>query len=289
MASIVPAGNAAAPIQLNPYISEVPEKNANQLRCKALALNTLAVITTIAIVAIVGAVLAVSLGLGALTGTLPFILVGLAIATPFLAMGASKLKSMANEYSENHFIEKGVADELKLIANWKTAEIEQFFAEKGLPHDQLPLDALRMINPQEPLCALLPLIARYNFNSKQAVEFENKAKEGFANNTPDPGIKLNARRLAWERHESDAIPHALKAALMLQIISQPYLQYRNVGEFGAFSVKHFDQRLFDRQFDQEDTYFAFNDVQRAPITLTEIEQVEMDPQALRQKLFLVRA
>jgi len=293
MANIAPAGNANAAVQLNSYITEVPEKNAKQLRSKALALNVLAIITIVAIVAIVGAVLAVSLGIGAMTGTMPFILVGLALTTPFLSMGTSKLRAMASTYSEKGAIEQGVADELKKITHWRTPEIEAFLREKGIDPNQLPIDALRLVSPQEPLRALLPLIARFNYNNSKAHASEVKAQEGFVDTNPDPVVHLNARRLAWVRLESDALPNALKAALLLQIISQPHLLYRNVEDLGQYDVKHFDQRFFGQQLDQEDTYLKFNDAQREPIRLGEIVQIQgravqvnMDPQALRQKLFI---
>ncbi|MES2272828.1 MAG: hypothetical protein V4487_01375 [Chlamydiota bacterium] len=279
----LPSVGAGAGIQLNHYFTEIPEKNASKLRHKALAYNVLAKITFVAILAITAAILAVSFGLGTVTGALPIVLVGLAILTPFLAIGASRLTQRSNEYSQLAATEKGVAEELKKIADWKTAEIELFFNTHGLPRQNLPMDALQILNPQEPLRAFLPLIARFNYLNAKRVALDAAVKENLNTAIAHEEVRLAAERIGWQILEREMIPYALNAALMLQIISQPTLQLK-LSDLGTCQAKSLEGRLAAREFRQDDNYFVFNEQNRAPLVLTQL-RANNNPGQIRQQFF----
>lgn len=295
---------AVGNLPLNHYFNEIPEKSASSLRCKALALNVLEKISWVAFLAIMATIFTVSYAGISLTGNLPLILVAMVLFTPIFAVGASQFNIMSSGYAQKAAIEEGVTNELKLIAKWKTPEIEQFIREQGLHLDLIPLDALKQKNENEPLCALLPLIARFNFLHRLENDTERASKEKLAHRIEDEIaeaeterekpieesqkrlIRLANRQIAWRQHELEAIPRGLDAAVMLHIIQNPTLLDLTLTKIGEFRAKSYDERMFDRHFAPiNDEYFAFHkDLHRPSLTLAEIEQ-DMAPRALRLKLF----
>ncbi len=304
--AIAAAGGNLQAVQLNRFVTQVPEKAAASLERKAFAVKTLATITTIAIVAIVGAVLAVSLGLGAMTGTLPFIMLGLAIATPFLAMGATKLRMMAGGMDDSETgwilgggfkdqakIERGVAEELAKISQWTGQEVRQFFADRNWPMDQIPMNALALLNRQDPLKALLPLIARYNFCCRVSDTLQQEFREARDQRYNDPHFGHGARNYMNLVREQTAIPFALDAAVFSQVLRNPTLPIQSHTALVRVDARPLDLREMARRYDQNDTYLLFKDPadpekfdeNRPPISLTELE-LDLTPEGLRQKLFL---
>lgn len=266
---------------LNHYLTEVPENNASSLRSKAFAANVIAKITYTAIVAICATILVISLLAASTSGALPFILLGLAISTPFLAMGAAKLQGMHLGYSQRATLEEGVAEEIRLIKDWTTEDIKQFFTQHNLPLENLPIEELQKLNNKEPLLALLPLIARYRYLNKMASEQEERYKANLHFTSDVPQLRIDARKAALQKHEIEAIPGMLDAAVILQIISQPALEISR-DEMGL--VKDFQERAFDRLLSNNDDYFVFHDARRPPLKLKQIENA-LNPDALRMMLF----
>lgn len=266
------------PIKLNPYLTESPEKNASKLRSKALAYNVLSKITMVAVVAICAVVLAVSLGIGTASGTFPLILVGLAIATPFLSMGASKLHMKQTECAQKADIEQKVFEEFKIISDWKTPEIEQFFQKHNLSLDKLPIEELKKLN-DEPLKALLPLIARFNYLHRTALELEERALVNYRerDQSDENEIRVQARRIALEIHNYMVIPKLFDAAVMLISIANPVFQMKRE-EIGSF--KDFQMWAFDRLLSNNDEFFLFHQAGRPALTHAEIDQ-NLTPAALR--------
>lgn len=276
-------------VKLNHRLYEAPSKVAAKERCKALAIKTLAIITITAILAISAAVLFISVGIGATSGLLPFIMVGLALATMPLSIASTSLWAKYKNRAEIASIEKGVAEELEQISGWKTPQVEQFFTEHGLDVNQLPMASLRVLNQAEPLCALLPLIARYNFCQKQSEKYRKISDEALIKQYVSPEVAYKARLEGWAFLEAVAIPRALEAALMLQIISQPALELK-LSDLGRCDPKNFERRMFERIYDQADPFFLFNPpahpplAPREPITFAELV-ASLNPDVIRPKLF----
>ncbi len=255
MSQIAAAGQQ--PVKLNHYLYEVPEKEGARLHSKAMAYKVLATITYVAIVAIVAAVLVVSLGLGTVTGTLPFVMFGLAITTPFLAMGAAKLREKGSELSERAQIEKGVAKELKDISSWRTAEIEQFFRDHNWSLEDVPMEALKLVCKNEPLRALLPLIARYKYHVKEAEQAESDYTRITLRKYNDRTIRFESRHKAYIIHETEAMPAALKAAVISHVLQHPTYNIA-MEDLLTIHARIHAERDFDLKYDDNDTYAVFN-------------------------------
>src|SRR3990167_8870746 len=119
-------------IALNHYLHEMPATSASRLRNKALAINVLEKISWVAFFAIMAAIFTVSYAGLSLTGSLPLVLVSMALCSPLLGLAASQLNTWSFGYAKKAELEEGVNTDLKAIAHWKTREIEGFFREHNL-------------------------------------------------------------------------------------------------------------------------------------------------------------
>ncbi|MEN9654892.1 MAG: hypothetical protein RL235_1004 [Chlamydiota bacterium] len=100
---------ASATNTLNPLVTINPNNEVRFLNRKALSYNVLSKICWVALAAITVAVLAGCFILGSISGPLSFVWLGVALATPFLGIGASRLQGRANQYKSLAQIEKRVA------------------------------------------------------------------------------------------------------------------------------------------------------------------------------------
>lgn len=290
-------------ISLNHYLIESPSQAASSLRRKALSWSVLEKICWVAIVAITAVVLTISYSGIVLTGSLPFVVGGIGVVAIGAAFGVSKFRILSDQYSSQYEIEHGVERELNAIANWTTPQIQQFLQEERLDVNQIPLDALKQKEKDEPLRALLPLIARFKYYKSVAEDLGKKSREDLGgkieerirnkeiqDGKPTPEdikrrIRLINRQIAWERHELGAIPKALEGALLLNLMQMPTLEL-SLSDLGECRAKSFEERMFDRIYEpRNDDYFVFHaNLNRAKLSLTEIEQ-NMEPRALRIQLF----
>lgn len=282
---------SVAAVRLNDYLTETPESTAAKLSNKALAFNVLEKIFWVAFLAILGVVFTASYAGVALTGHLPLALTGATLLTPCLGFFiAAPLNAHASECTRDAELEESVNREFIAISNWKTPEIEQFFRDHHLNINLLNLDLLRRKNPEEPLCALLPLIARFRVIHRLETKVEQASRAVLASQVEKNHkrlISLHEHQVAYIRHECEAIPLGLDAALLLHLIENPHWKFR-IADLGTYRAKHKDERCFDRERGNDD-YFIFNsDLNRQPITLAAIEQ-DMAPRALRLLLFPVRS
>ena len=257
------------PPKLNHYLTEVPETIAIDAGKKAFAANVIAKITYVAIVAICATVLAVSL-FATVSGALPLVLLGLALTTPLLAMGAAKLQALSNNHSNRALREKGVADELKLIKDWKTAEIKDFYSHHNITLEHLPIEELEKLKPNEPLTALLPLIARYKYLEKQGQEAKERYSINLAFQSDVSQLRIDAGKSAFFKMEEEAIPHTLDASVILLNLAKPTLDLKR-DDLGT--VKDIQERIFDRLLRKNDDYFIFHDPNKRPLKLSEIENL----------------
>lgn len=273
-------------LRLNHYSCEIPEKTAAGLRRKEFMFKTLEKISWVAFVAIIATVFTISYAGIAMTGNLPLVLVGMSLISPVLGLVATQLNLKATGYAKRAEIEEGVAKELRAIG---VDQIQDFLRENGLNSNLEP-------------SLLLPLIARFNYLHKLSVNTERASREKLTRSIENDIVQAEARlgkpieenqkrfirlanrQIAWNQHEQEAIPRALDAAVMLQIIQNPTLEL-SLADIGHFLAKSFEERAFDRQFEpRNDDYFRFRTAGRQPLTLAEIEQ-DMSPRALRLKLF----
>ncbi len=303
------ANQKVEPIPLHQYVTESSEKNFLNLKCKAITYKALEIISWVAFVVIMATVFSLFYTGVVLTGAPAYLMVGLIISTAFLPHFATKFSVNSFQYSSKAETEGRVMMHLKKLLddNWDTdpTKIEQFFKDIGPDFALAPKDveALKRVDAEKPFNALLPLIARYNFLKELSeaaekthkerpleVEEEFRKKEAETGKPIDFAIKkkwrLEGRSMAWFNHEFEAIPRALEAAVMLEIIQKPTSAGLCLPMLGELRAKTFDERTFDRIYAPiNDDYFVFHPkFNRKPLTLTEIEQ-NMAPNALRRKLF----
>ena len=310
---------AAGNPPLNHFITDLQHANKTPtevlagkiagLKCKALALSALEKISYVALIAIMATILAVSYSAVALTGNLPLLLAGMALATPLIAWGLTKFALLAHQFSRRAQLESLVLLQMKEIEQWRTPEINQFLLEQELVANRIPLESLREINAAEPLCALLPLIARFKVlkgrsdeieigvhSSRRDLEESFRAKEAADGKPIDPNVKqklrFEAQNTVWRQHEQEAVPLALNAAVLLQLAQDP-TQNLEIDPFsleipgvGTSVPKSFAERVFGRHDElPNDDYFAFHqDLHREPLALRPIEQ-NIQPRDLRLMLF----
>jgi len=148
--------------------------------------------------------------------------------------------------------------------------------------------ALTLLNPQEPLKALLPLIARFQHFQKTAEDAENESRMLLNNHAANRTIRLVTRQDGWKLHEREAIPRALFAACILQAIQNPYIYDFTLEELGTITAKRFDERFWDYKLLNEDTYFTIHEDlrrNRPPIITHDEIAANLEPKALRMLLF----
>lgn len=286
--------------------SAVLEGNIKSLERKAFACAALEKISYVALIAITATILAVSYSSVVLTGGLPLLLAGMALSTPVIACVLPKFAFWSNQFSKRAEIERQVSLQLKQIEHWKTPEITQFLLAERLVADRISLDALRQINPNEPLCALLPMIARFKSlkaksgeieamiaNARVQLEVAFREKEAAIGKPIDPQIKqkirFEAQETAGRQHEQEAVPLALNAAILLDLIQNPTQQDLDaqplsleIPGVGNCVPKSFAERIFGRNDNppSDDFFFFHEALRRDPLTLQAIEQ-NIEPRDLR--------
>lgn len=266
----------AIPI-LNPnvhkWISLDPSLEAKQLRKSSICQNLISKISLVAIAIISVSVLIASFIAGGGAGSLPFILVGLVLITPYLAMIASKHRLRSKEFSDRAELLEKVAEKLETIKGWSEDQVRAFFNQ----HNVIPAD-------QVPLLAYLPLIARFLVKNEASIlEITEVNRDLQAENINDREIRLRMRQLAHEKLEQSAIPKAIEAALILQIAMTPLTQL-SLADCGAFVIKSCDERHLDRLHGPDDNYLIRNNPQLPSLTLRELQD-NLTPSVLRGKLF----
>lgn len=286
---------------LNQFLIDDVADTAAALNRKAIFYGIVEKVSQVAILAIIASIYFVSYSSIALTGTLPLVFVGLTFSTIFFVWVMSQFRIYANKYSQSAEFEEKVAAHLEQIKDWGTDRVLQFLRDEGLQPERIPVQMLRRLNEQEPFKALLPLIARYQLFKESAAEMQKEAIDALAfkieqdireaealrgpiDEIQKRTMRLYARDTYYRKYEHEAIPRALEAAYLLQIIQDPTKQ-DDILSLGEFRSKGFDERMFDRNYQpRNDYFFVFFNAQRNPITLGEIEQDPM-PSRLRQRLF----
>lgn len=274
-------------VTLNKYLIESPDKKAFELKCKAFAFSSLEKISYVAMLAITAVALFFFHTGVVLAGPSAYLMVGLIFGivgmmaiTPWFIKKSIAYRNAAEEESR-------VAEKLKNeLSGWSEDQVKQFLTEQGINPQEIPLEELRQLNRDEPLRALLPLIARYLSVKEEAEKYEQNHRDLISSPQPIRNMRLLSRQTGWHQHEALAIPCALKAACFLQMMlrhSTPGLELENQGYCLA---KTFEERMFDRMFQPfDDTFFRFHPrMNRAPLTLDELER-DLHPAVLRLKLY----
>jgi len=222
-------------IKLCSTLLEEPQEVANSYNCKGYLYKTAAIVCALALLAIFTGMMAIYIGM---TADLP----GWAVATALVAaMGCMKgldLWSIGSEQFAKGCQYQAYADKYNEIKGWNSDEITDFFLEQGLIQDRLhqiytprhpSILALIEKSPTEPLCALLPLIARYQVLTEQSVPMRERFEENFRMseaNADNGQYELELKHVfkyleLWD----DIAFNVLKRAILLQNMLLPTAEY----------------------------------------------------------------
>lgn len=282
------------------------EKRISSLKNKAFAFDLLSKISIVAILAIAGTILFVSYAAVTLPGGL---MAAIALSSPFFGWGITKCKIVSSQYLKQAELQNQVLLKFREIAHWKTPEIAQFIRQQGLIFEQIPLEGLRQLNPEEPHLPLLPLIATVNYLKEKSQQIADIAireipqlEEGFVRQEEEghqidreikQKLSFEARDLSWRRYEQGAIPLAIQAANLLELIQNPTKPYEletftlEIPHLGSCRPRSFAERTWGQMnpYRKDDDYFFFEEANRAPLTFEEIKESDLDPSRLRLILF----
>jgi hypothetical protein len=274
----------APPPQLSRYVTEIPQNIAAEQGRKAVLYSLASKVCFVAMIAICAVLLSINMGL--LPPLSPALAFGMILSALPIWVGIHSYSMRSLECSTKANIADEKAQEFASIQHWAKPQVEEFFKKHNLSVEKLPMDLLRRLNPKDPLRALLPAIASYNHLCNSARKHFQKHEENLYNRIENPALHYLGRREGWHILEYEAIPEALQAALVLQIIGNPTIQ-SNLEDLGTCQAKEFDQRRFDQLLDGNDDCFVFKDENRTHLTFGAVQQMvaKRDFDGLRLKLF----
>lgn len=277
--------------------SQILEERISAAQWQATLYNIAEKTCYVAFLAILGVVLASSYQLIALAEMSSLIVAGSALFSPLLLLAPIKFSQLSTFYATQ--AQEDIANNAQLcqIAHWNQAEIEDFFRREGLRIDRVP-----------PQTTLLPLIARFQVLKNKASAIQQEARnslrsleESFTRQEAEQGAidPLKKQKIRFEnacvhhaRIEGIAMPAALQAATLLQLIQNPTvtdidLEPQEITGVGKWVPRPYAERAFAKlQPAYDDTYFQFLPaLNRLPLTSAEIERTELNPAALRRLLY----
>lgn len=257
---------------LHPWIGSDPAIVVANLETEANRAGLISKISFIAIAAISLSVLAIFFFYGNTTALISFSLLCPVLATPCIALSASKFQSKAKVIEKLLEAERPVEALFREIQDWDEKRIEQFFKTHNLS-----------LNPTIDMKNFLPLIARFETNRMRADEIRTIVKGQLkAEGIEDRGLRLIVRNMGWNLLEMEALPAALEAAFALQIMQEPYRR-DFPSELFDLTQKSFDERMFDRIYGPDDLYLTMKEGNKPSFTLEEMSH--LSPDELRIRLF----
>lgn len=299
----------SAQTRYNPYYAENPNLVASSLKRKALVYDILSKITTVAMIAILGGVFAVSFGFGAAIPSLSFLIFGGVLLLPPLALFQTSLHQKSLELDFDKAMAIRVAEVYNDFRGKSVEELRDRLVQSGIPIEQLPMQTLQQMDGEQPLKALLPLFAHFTAWDElrqfihQYVEndFNFKPTTSSAENSL---LVLQARRHGWARLEREELLASMNAATIQKAMLDPTFMLTTINgkiedqPIAQLHMKHPDQRFLDRVFDKEDLFLSFSDSQRVPLNFEDLLQPNpthpeqkmlqaLPPDKMRMKIFNV--
>lgn len=317
--------------------AEVLQESITSLTRKSTLFSILEKICYVALAAIMATAFAMSYNVIALSSIAA---VFVFLSAPVFIVAPSEFAKLSHQYSRLAETETRINLKLREIENWSLDQMNEFFRGTALQAGQVNQEALRRLSPQEPMRALLPLMARYIAMRDEVDEIRQNHREdtarleaGFvrreaSDGRPIPTAEKQKLRFEnechhWTNLELRAIPIAINAATVLQIIQNPLREDLDITPLsltvpglGHSEPKNYPERMFaknhtpmgigrlngeivpltdEHQFNRDvervanremrDAYFVFNDQTRAPITHQQIVDANIEPHLLRPMLY----
>ena len=162
------------------YLTEKPAEMVNHYQCRSALYCAAIIISAIGTLAIFGGLTAIYLGLLSETSLSGAGVLGVLVGGCLFSHNITLFSQWQLDAQQKIKWYDRLNVQLQHISNWDERTVEQFFTlyNRSIAHIQPPVvEFLRQINPQRPLLALLPLIARYQLTTQFAQEWEQKAAE----------------------------------------------------------------------------------------------------------------
>lgn len=287
---------------------EILEERISSARWQATLYQTATVVCAVAFVAILAVVLATSYQFLVLSEINSLVVAGSALLSPVLLLGPAKFSQLNTYYSNLADDETQSLLKLREIADWNQAEVENFFRQEGLQIERLPLRSLQQISPHTPHKTLLPLIARFQALKEKTTTIFEAARRALAyqeehwreqerqgnrvSSLQKQRIRFESTCVHHDQLERIAMPAALQAATLLQLIQNPTLtdltpDSQEIIGVGRWIPRSYPERAFAKTApDYDDSYFHFlPEIDRPSLTHTRIEREELNPARLRLLLY----
>lgn len=258
-----------------------PQEKFQQYDSKTTYYNRIATITVIATIAIGVSIICLTLFISAAT-SLPLALFGLSLTLPFLGIHHKSCLQKSFNYARKAEIEKGALQELEKLKDHSSEEIESLLLDVGIEKENIPLDLLRKLNPEEPLKALIPVIARIWYFVSRSLEIKAKAYQMIFQKDVSPETTLKLREQAWALLERDAVPALFKAAILYHVLTHPDTK-TELADLGKIHSCSLEERLSLNFFDSKDPYFVFEDKEKEKLEFDLVKN--LSPPDLHQLLF----
>lgn len=231
-----------ASVQLNPYVTKLPETKS--LQNTQLLYSIAWKVCAVAVVAICGGILAAYFGLLTLPSYVPLLGV---FSLFFLVQGSKHFIAKTNSYEEVCKFSKEIDDQ-----HDKLKELDDEALEGCLKNQKIELR--EGTDPK----TLLPLFARY-------LTYQNQASIYYQN--------MTARNCPLDRQycilEVQLLPAAYTAALFHYILSNPTCPYESLNEIGTLNIEDPGTRALEER-EGKDDYFVSKDSEKMPsLTLSE--------------------
>ena len=276
--------NHATPL-FNRQITTLPQTLAKSEERKSSLYKLIAKVCLVALLTLFAIAMAISFGLLPIAHpAITFLSITLIGFISMIGLQHGTLRSV--DWHFKAVQDQGKAEELKKIQNWGKAEIEAFLEEHKISSASLPILQLQRLNAKEPLKALLPAIASYFYWSNTAGKHLEDHIKNFYTDAKDSYLREHGGIIGWQILESQALPAAIQAAYILQIIAEPTMR-KELNQMGSLQAKSLEQRSVEWMRDGTDHYFIFEDPSLSPLSLQELQQLlhTKDFDKIRAKLF----
>jgi hypothetical protein len=261
------------------------DQGITALNCKSNLYFIAARTAQVAIVAFAALTIAASLALLPFAFPAPLILVGVGCSVGLMPL-VSKLERWSEScHQQAKFLEQ-IATRYKEIEYWTEKDVRRFLEKQHLRLNQEALDSLRSLNGQEPLRALLPLIARFQALQDKAAVWtrvydENLKKSDALVDNPD--LELRHFAFGWDSMESQLVPAALESAVTLQNMLEPQ-RTLSLADAGELKTRNFLHRAIDRwKLRFPPSVFTARDGRN--LHLDKLAEIQFSPREIRPLIF----
>jgi hypothetical protein len=162
------------------YLTEKPAERVDHYQCRSVLYCAVILISAVGTLIIFGGLSAMYLGLLSESSLSAMEILGVIFGGCLFSHNITLFSQWQLDAQQKIKWYERLNTHVQHMSNWDERTIEQFFSvnHRSTAHIQPQvMDLLRQLNPQRPLLALLPVIARYELTKQFAQEWAQKAAE----------------------------------------------------------------------------------------------------------------